>query len=195
MLLAMVVLAFGAAAPANAANLAENSSVSQLNVSSNSTTVEVGVLQKHVDTARSAQQAKVEKPVGSDSVVAPLWGPSTVEINSTQYGVDMPQIVDSCQNSGGTCTIAQGKTIQTTISGNAGVNLGMISAGAGVSYAESYTVTTSCTSPVLGFDQTFAMRPQGTFIQFTYVERVLGVETGRYPGSAFVPTGVSCIIR
>lgn len=114
---------------------------------------------------------------------------------SAQCGVDMPQVVDSCQNSGGTCIIAYGRTIQTTISGNAGVNLGMISAGAGVSCAESYTVTISCTSPVLGYDQTFAMRPRGTFIQFTYVERVLGVEAGRYPGSAFVLTGVSCIIH
>jgi len=76
--------------------------------------------------------------------------------------------------------------VSSTISGDVGVDFGALNASLGGSYQETYTVTTSCTSPQLRRGQVYVMFPRGDFVFFN----VDGAK-----GTAFLPTGVFCEVH
>lgn len=110
-----------------------------------------------------------------------------VIIDEVQPGVKQPIAVSECRADGSTCTIGAGKAIASTISGTTGVDFGVLNASLGGSYQETYTVTTSCQSPVLQRGQAYVMFPRGDFVFFH--------DGAGNKGTAFLPTGVFCEVH
>ncbi|WP_019853020.1 hypothetical protein [Actinopolyspora mortivallis] len=110
-----------------------------------------------------------------------------VHIDDVQHGVKQPIALSECRADGSTCTIGAGKTIGSTISGNSGVDFGILNASLGGTYQKTYTVTTSCQSPQLKRGQAYVMYPRGDFVFFHD-----GVGN---KGTAFLPTGVFCEVH
>ncbi len=111
---------------------------------------------------------------------------ATLYIDEVQYGIKQPNAISECRADGSTCTIGAGKTIGSTITGTTGVDVGALNASMQASYQETYTVTTSCTSPPLGRGQVYVMFPRGDFVFFN-------VDGNK--GTAFLPTGVFCEVH
>lgn len=136
---------------------------------------------EHFNTATEFPEEGEQASDGGDFQIL-----STVRITSRQPGTRMPNIMLSCSNPGGRCSLTETVTITSTISGSTGVNFRMLNASLGGSHSQSITRTASCTSPrTLRFQEIFAAYPEGTFVMFTY--------NGRN-GTAFLPTGLACRI-
>lgn len=111
---------------------------------------------------------------------------ATLYIDEVQYGVKQPTAIAECRADHSTCQIAAGKTIGASITAGLGVTVGALNASMQTQYQETYTVTTSCTSPVLKPGQVYVMFPRGDFVFFRVDDR---------KGTAFLPTGVFCEIH
>lgn len=109
-----------------------------------------------------------------------------IQITEVQQGVRNPNPVEQCRADGGTCTISGGRSVSHTISSEVGISFGALNAKLGGAYQETYTITNGCTSPTLRKGDVWVMYPRGDFVFFT--------ANGR-KGTAFLPTGVTCIIR
>ncbi|WP_152978015.1 hypothetical protein [Curtobacterium sp. S6] len=154
--------------------------------------------------ANGISQETISKHFENARVVTPseakantyVFDPSSVEDVNTQEGVSSPDVIGTCRsNTGdGGCDISVSQEISATISGEAGADFGEINAAIGGSYSESVNQTWTCHGNPTGGTQ-LVMHPSGVFVQYTYVTRVAGVETGRQPGSAFIPTGVACQVE
>lgn len=111
---------------------------------------------------------------------------ATLYIDEVQHGVKRPISISECRADGSTCQIAAGKTISATITGGLGVTVGAINATLQTQYQQTYTVTTTCTSPVLKRGEVYVMFPRGDFVFFRVDNR---------KGTAFLPTGVFCEVH
>ncbi|WP_156755519.1 hypothetical protein [Actinokineospora pegani] len=111
---------------------------------------------------------------------------ATLYIDEVQHGVKRPVAISECRADGSTCQIAAGKTISASITAGLGVTVGAINASLQTQYQQTYTVTTTCTSPVLKRGQVYIMFPRGDFVFFRVDDR---------KGTAFLPTGVFCEVH
>lgn len=154
---------------------------------------------KHFANQKSFADQNVGQPAvenyGGGASTQELFAPSRVEDISIQEGVASPDIIGTCRtNAGATaCSISEERTVSASIHSEVSVGFDKVNAALGGSYAESISKTWQCTGSPTGNTQ-LEMHSSGIFVQFTYVTRLAGVETGRYPGSAFIPTGVDCQI-
>lgn len=148
------------------------------------------------DSRSFDSEASLQKSdVASGATAAGLFAPSSIENIKIQEGVASPHVIKTCRvNTGAvSCSISEQATLTATISGEVSVGIKDINAALGTSYAESITQQWQCEGKPTGNTQ-LEMHPSGVFIQFEYVNRIMGVETSRNPGSAFIPTGIDCQI-
>jgi hypothetical protein len=108
---------------------------------------------------------------------------ATFQATSIQPNTRMTNVLTSCRNPGGTCTLSKTVTQTATISGGGGISFSVLNANLGGSYAQSVALGVSCNSPKLSYGQVYNAYPMGTFVMFKYN----GVS-----GTAFLPTGVDC---
>lgn len=163
-------------------------------------TISQTAISEHFKNARSFVD-EVDTSTAGDTTHQPggastqeLFAPSRVENVKIQEGVASPEVIGTCRVTGGgsnTCNISIQKTISASVSSDVSVGFDAVNASLGGSYSESLSQTWQCSGAPSGNTQ-LEMHPSGIFVQFEYVTRVAGIETGRHPGSAFIPTGVDC---
>lgn len=106
-------------------------------------------------------------------------------VAEVQHFVRNPTPITSCGNTNGKCTISRGHTTSASISGGVGVTVRSINAELGRTYEEEFTDTVGCEAD-LRAGQRLVMYPTGDFVFF---------EQGWEKGTAFLPTGVQCIVE
>lgn len=135
-------------------------------------------------------------PPGPETGTFAIGDTLKVTLDNIQYNRQHTQVLDSCQNNGSTCTLSRTVSVASTTSGGFGVSVGKVKLDLGLSYQNTYSRTASCTSPKLGYGQTFIMRPIGSFVNYTVTRRnMIGQITGVQKGAAFFPTGIRCSVR
>ncbi len=119
-------------------------------------------------------------PAGREKKFSPR---ASFQVTSVQPNTRMPQVLVSCRNPGGTCTLSKTVTQAATISGGGGISFSVLNANLGGGFSASVELGVSCESPKLGYGQVFNAYPMGTFVIFKY---------NGQSGTAFLPTGVAC---
>ncbi|WP_295838788.1 hypothetical protein [uncultured Microbacterium sp.] len=166
----LAALAVGWAAPASAAT---TESLEEVTFSQE--------VRDHAANATSFTVESVKPATVSRAAAARGFQASSVQPNTR-----MPQVVASCRNPGGTCSLSRSVQTSATISGGGGVSFGVVNANLGGSYSQSLTLGVSCNSPTLGQGQVYNAYVQGTFVIFTY---------NGASGTAFLPTGIDCRVQ
>lgn len=106
-------------------------------------------------------------------------------VTEVQNHTRQPTEIANCRNDGGTCTIERGHSTSASVNSNIGVTVGALNASMGANYEETYTDTAGC-SRDLAKGQRLVMYPSGDFVFF---------EQGGEKGTAFLPTGVECMVE
>lgn len=106
-------------------------------------------------------------------------------VTEVQKHKRQPVELANCRNDGGTCSIERGKSTSASVSSSIGVTVSDLNASMGTSYQETYTDTAGC-SRSLERGQRLVMYPSGDFVFF---------EQNGEKGTAFLPTGVECIVE
>lgn len=110
---------------------------------------------------------------------------SGLNITEVQHHTRQPIEIASCRNDGGTCTIEKGHEVSASVNSDVGVDFGAVNASLGGGYQETYTDTVGC-SRDLSAGQRLVMYPSGDFVFF---------EQDGNKGTAFLPTGVECMLE
>lgn len=105
-----------------------------------------------------------------------------LKVTEVQHHTRQPEILGTCRNDFGHCTIESGKTATAGINAEAGISVAEINASLGSSYEQSITVGQAC-DRYLERGKRLVMHPSGDTVFF---------EKGGVKGTAFMPTGVEC---
>lgn len=86
-----------------------------------------------------------------------------IDKSKTASVVNRGQVIAQCSvgTSGSTCTISSGKTATRTINYTLGMARALVASSLGISSAETVSISTSCTSPVMSAGQVWKAYPVG----------------------------------
>lgn len=130
----------------------------------------------HAATAHEFTESEIENDSGFQVY-------ATFQATSVQPNTRMTNVLGSCVNPGGTCSINRTVTQTASISGGGGISFSVLNANLGGGYSSSVALGVTCTSPKMGYNQVYNAYPSGTFVMFKY---------NGVAGTAFLPTGVQC---
>ncbi|POH75178.1 hypothetical protein [Arthrobacter glacialis] len=134
------------------------------------------------EVLKHAENATEFAPAGDESR-AGFVPYATFQVTSKQPNTRMTNVLTSCRNPGGTCTLSKTVTQTASITAGGGISFSVLNANLGGGYSNAVALGVSCTSPKLSFGQVYNAYPMGTFVMFKY---------NGVAGTAFLPTGVDC---